>query len=213
MATASEAPSALEPPDGINPDAIELWIRACSEVPSTGRSARVRTTKAFLELCTRAGLQPFQEANPNPAIREFLKHRRRLYVRYLGKTKLMDRVRVRKVTRDAYLTSYGLGIRIEAWSSVPDAYWFRHLKATPDWRFSLMWDEEHRCQVQLDPGITVYVRNPNIRSPLTWFVGYEIHCPLTPKLRDLTSANILRSLWDPVALTIRPKGTLPQRRI
>ena len=213
MAAEDIAP-ALAPPAGINPNAIEHWFTACQNLTSTDRSSRLQATQLFVDACKAYDLSPFLDDNPNPAIRHFLAKRRRLYVRYLERTGLMENVYVRKIQqREAYLTEYGFGIRIEAWCNVPDPYWFRKIRATPGWRFSLTWDDEHRCNVHLDPGITVYVRNPSIRSPITWYVGYEIHCPLTPKLKVLDSQTILRTLWDPISLTIRPKGTLPQRRI
>ena len=208
-------PGALAPPKGINPHAIDHWFVACKNLPDDVRLARAQALRTFMQRCDSAGLSPFEDpADPNIAIRNFLGTRRRLYVRYADLTKFLKPLFVRRVTREAYLTEYGFAIRIEGWvRTVADPLWFRHLKAAPGWRFSLTWDKEYRYTVKLDPGITVYVRNPFHRSPSTWYVGYEIHCPITPDLPDFKSETILRHLWDPIAASIRPKNTLPQRRI
>jgi hypothetical protein len=207
-------PRALAPPKGANPHAVDHWFTACKNLPADPRLARAQALRKYVQLCDSAGLLPFAaQADPNIAIRNFLGTRRRLYVRYADLTKFMKPLFVRKITRDAYLTEYGFAIRIEGWVRVSDPLWFRHIKATPGWRFSLTWDKEYRYTVKLDPGITVYVRNPSNRSPTSWYVGYEIHCPVTPDLPDFKPATILKRLWDPIASSVRPKNTLPQRRI
>lgn len=207
--------SALLPPKGANPHAVDLWFTACKQLPQEDRLARAQALHKYVQLCDSAGLSPFVDSSvdPNIAIRNFLGKRRRLYVRYMDITGFMDNVRIRKITRDAYLTSYGFAIRVEGWVSVADPRWFAKIKTTPGWRFSLAQDKEHRHVLKLDPGITLYVRNPNIRSPVSWFVGYEIHCPIIPRLPDFKSQTILSVLWDKMALAIRPKNTLPQRRL
>lgn len=168
----------------------------------------------FTAACAKAGLSPFVAVqNPNPAIRNFLAKRRKLYVRYMDLTNFMQDVRVRKIVKDAYLTDYGFAVRVEGWVTVADPRWFAKVKTTPGWRFSLAQDKEHRHVIHLDPGITLYVRNPNIRSPVSWYVGYEVHCPITPRLPNFKPATILSTLWDPTAAVIRPKNTLPQRRL
>lgn len=208
------SPGALKPPKGANPHAIELWFKACQRLPDNTRSARAQALRTYVSLCDSAGLSPFSDSDtdPNIAIRLFLSRRRRLYVRYLDITGVMTPVRIRKIYRDAYLTDYGFAIRIEGWVSVKDPLWFREIQK-PGWRFSLNRDREHRYTVKLDPGITIYVRNPNIQNPNSWFVGYEIHCPLTPKLPDFKTQTLLKTLWDNTATIIRPTGTQPQRRL
>lgn len=206
--------SALKPPPGINADALDYWFAACEslrQAPDTGRAYVLQT---YVRLCDERGIQPFSNSvNPNPSIQSFLLRRRKLYVRYLERTGLMEGVKIRRApTKEAQLTDYGFSIRVEGWASVPDPYWFRRIKATPGWRFSLNWDKEHRCVVRVDPGLTIYVRNPNIRSPLTWYIGFEIHCPIVPKLKVYKSQSIIRELWDPVSQSIRSKE-LPQRRL
>lgn len=209
--------SSLFPPKNINPHAVDLWFSACSYARKMNWSARSRTLHKFVELCDSAGLSAFMADNedPNPAIKNFLGKRRRLYVRYIDSTGFLNKVYVRKIFRDAYLTDYGFAIKIEAWVSLDDATynWFRKIKSIPAWRFSLMWDKEHRYTLKLDPGITVYVRNPIPGSKTSWYVGYEIHCPLAPKLPNLKPDTILKNLWDSMALSVRPKNSKPQRRL
>lgn len=210
-------PAALAPPQRLNPHAVDLWFSACKSLPEDPRSARSQALRTYVALCDSAGLSPFvgAEVDPNPAIRNFLGKRRRLYVRYMDTTQFMKGVYVRKITRDAYPTEYGFAIRIEGWVSLTDksTNWFRKVKSIPGWRFSLMWDKEHRYTLKLDPGITIYVRNPVFGSQTSWYVGYEIHCPIAPKLKDLKSETILRILWDSMAIQVRPKLTTPQRRL
>ncbi len=207
-------PGALKPPKGVNPHAVDFWFTACKQLPDDIRSARAQALRTYVALCDSAGLFPFvnSDTNPNVAIRTFLDRRRRLYLRYVELTHLMDTVRIRKITKEAYLTEYGFAINVEGWISVTDPYWFRHIQK-PGWRFSIAHDKRQRYTVKLDPGITVYVRNPNIRSPNTWFVGYDIHCPLTPRLPDFKPQTILKTLWNPTSTILRPKGTQPQRRL
>lgn len=206
---------ALSPPKDINPHAIELWFAACKNLPQDPRLARAQALRKYVELCDSSGLSLFADpdSDPNIAIRTFLGKRRRLLVRYLENTKFMAGVRIRKITRDAYLTDYGFAIRTEGWVSVADPRWFAKIKTTPGWRFSIAQDKEKRHVVKLDPGLTLYVRNPNLRSSVSWFVGYDIHCPMTPNLKDFKSATILKALWNNIATTIRPRGTQPQRRL
>jgi hypothetical protein len=211
-----DRPAALSPPSKINPHAINLWFIACKSLPQDVRSARAQALRTFVTLCDSADLSPFvgSDVDPNPAIRNFLGQRRRLYVRYMDNTGFMKHVYVRKITRDSYLTEYGFAIRIEGWVSVgDDKLWFRKISSTPGWQFSLSWDNQHRYTLKLDPGITLYVRNPVMSSQKTWYVGYEIHCPITPSLQNYKPETILRNLWDSTMISIRPKGTLPQRRI
>lgn len=205
---------ALSPPAGINPHAVDFWFTACANLPDDPRSARAQALHEYEVLCDSAGLSSFvgSDIDPNIAIRNFLWKRRRIYVRYVELTHLMDKVWIRKVTKEAYLTDYGFAIKVEGWIRVKDPLWFRNIQK-PGWRFSIAHDKEMRYTVKLDPGITIYVRNPNIRSPNTWFTGYEIHCPLTPRLPDFKSKTILSALWIPTATMIRPKGTQPQRRL
>jgi hypothetical protein len=206
---------ALRPPPSVNPHAIDLWFEACTNLPQDPRLARAEAMRKYVSLCDSAGLSVFADPgiDPNIAIRNFLGKRRRLYVRYVELSKFFDGVRIRKITKDAYPTDYGFAIRVEGWVSTADPRWFAKIKTTPGWRFSLAQDKQHRHYLKLDPGITVYVRNPNLRSPVSWYVGYEIHCPITPNLKDFKSETMLRVLWDTLAATVRPRGTLPQRRL
>lgn len=210
-------PAALAPPSKLNPHAVDLWFAACKSLPKDIRSARSQALRDYVASCDSAGLSPFVGPNvdPNPAIRNFLGKRRRLYVRYMDTTEFMKGVYVRKLTRNAYPTTYGFAIRIEGWVSLadPSVNWFRKIKSIPGWRFSLMWDKEHRYVLKLDPGLSIYVRNPVMGSQTSWYVGYEIHCPLSPNLPDLKSETILRVLWDSMAIQIRPKLSPPQRRL
>ena len=204
--------AALAPPKGFNPHAVDFWFTACKNLPKDTRLAKVKAMHRYVRLCDSAGLSPFTDSNPNAAIRNFLGNRRRLYVRFADITGFMQNVRVRKVSQTADLTDYGFSIKVEAWVQVPDPLWFR-VTQKPGWRFSLAWDKEHRYTLKLDPGITVYVRNPSIRNPNSWYVGYEVHCPITPVLPVLTPNMILEYLWTPTSAKFRPKRTLPQRRI
>ncbi len=205
----------LKPPMNINPHAVDTWFEACEFFKDQPNSFRYSLLNKYVELCDARDQEAFSfnYTNPNPAIKNFLWRRRKMYVRYLERTGLLDNVKIRRApVKEAYLTDYGFAIRVEGWASVPDPYWFRRIKATPGWRFSLQWDSEQRCVVRVDPGLTIYVRNPNIRSPLTWYVGFEIHCPLVPKLENYKGTTIIRELWDSIAQTVRTKG-LPQRRL
>ena len=206
---------ALSPPPDVNPHAIDLWFAACKNLPQDPRLARAQALRRYVALCDSAGLSVFVDSNidPNVAIRNFLGKRRRLLVRYFELTKFMDGITIRKIVRDAYPTANGFVIRIEGWVSTADPRWFAKIKTTPGWRFSLAQDKQRRHVVKLDPSLTLYVRNPSLRSAISWFVGYEIDCPLTPNLRDFKSATILDALWTPIATSVRPKGTLPQRRL
>jgi len=163
-----------------------------------------------MQLCDAAGLLPFVDGvvSRDAAIRNYLGQRRRLYVRYLDVTGLLTNIPIRMVKRKVHLDHTGFSINVEAWITVDDPYWFR--KPSTKWRFTRMWDKEHRYTCQPDPGLLIYVRNPTGRSPNFWYVGYTITCPIEP---DLTSGSlaekesyILRQLWDPISKTFRARN-------
>lgn len=203
-------PEPLNPPERINPHCLNQWFEACTKLPEDDKLAWKAAMHRYVQLCDAQGLLPFPGGvqNRDVAIRNFLGQRRRLFVRYVDQTNILVGIPVRKVTRKVKIDHTGFSINVEAWVTVEDPNWFRKPKAR--WRFSFGWDKEKRFVNNIDPSLMIYVRNPALRAPNFWYVGYTINCPLEPDLKDGTLQDkenyVIRELWDPISKVWRGRG-------
>jgi len=201
-------PSPLVLPKGLNPHAVNQWFEACKNLPKDARSAWRTARLRYAALCDHAGLLPFADVPRDVAIRAYLGQRRRLFVRYMDYTHILAQVKIRMVKRQVRIEPSGFKITVEAWVRVQDPTWFK-IPGTR-WRFTRGWDKQHRYTCQVDPGLVIYIRNPAIRSPGFWYVGYIITCPIAPD--QLTGSvtdqqnYVLHNLWDPISHVWRARG-------
>jgi hypothetical protein len=201
---------ALDPPKGLNPNAIEIWFKVCA---SDYRLATKDLLKEYVEACNRAGLYPFVEPShdSNVAIRNYLYKRRRKFVRFLDFTKLMVGLPIiRLIKRNAFTLPNGFGITISCQLRIEDPTWVRKLAHLGGgYRFPLMRDRFRRYVLDLDPGICVFVYNDMINAPNLWHIGYTIICPIVPDYEGMEHYKhdyVLQHLWAPLFHAYRGKG-------
>jgi len=209
------APHPLEFPKDFNPHAVDIWFAACANLPTDRRLAWSTALHNYTEGCERAGLLPLlKDVDINLAIRNYLYKKRHTFVRFLNVTKLMQgRKILRAITREVHVEPYGFSITIEARIREDDPTWYRKLWRLPlGYRFQIQ-KELGRTVLHLDPGLTVYVRNPMISIPHRWIIGYTIRCPLFPNYDGPLSEDefILHQLWEPLMNSYRPFKTQPLR--
>lgn len=197
--------NSLRPPQGANPAALDLWFQAAANV------SRSMAYKEYVKLCNAAGLPALVDPqHRNPEIRSFLMSRRKLIVRMLDQTKMLQGIPIfrRAIKRTATVTPRGFSVTISTQLRITDPTWVKTLtRFRPGHSFGLTRNKARELELRLDPSVRMFVYNDMISNLNLWHVGYTVTCPIPPDLTGCMPGHeeeFVLDLWAPAFNKLRP---------
>jgi hypothetical protein len=201
-----------------NPNNKSVWQKAVHElVPENPTVDWVRCIQRYVDLCTLRGVYPFQsvQQSRNDQISDYLRERRRAFVKFIDQTDFFEGVKLRTTDRKVVVTDKGFVLTVTATARIVDPSFEKWLMEMPFPRFDLV-KKEGRHWKTLQTGLRMFAyRDLGSNSPERWVVGYEITCPIYPDLPDkhLPSKQqlekfVLDILYMPHLRAMRPKKAL-----
>ena len=175
-----------------------------------------RTIKEYVRLCTHRGVYPFQNLHEskNDQIVDYLRERRREFVRFVNRTDFFSSITLRTTHRRVTATDSGFMLTVYAKTLNTDPSFIKWLQEIPFPRFDLV-RKDGRYKKHLINGLEVFVQNDGADNMTDrWIVGYDIHCPMYPDLPTNHTPSkaeierfVLDVLWMPLLRSMRPLRT------
>jgi hypothetical protein len=204
-------------PTAFNPNSRSEWEAAVHEVvPKDPVADWVFAIQRYVDLCEQHGVYPFQstQQSRNDRISDYLRDRRRAFVKFTDKTQFFENAKIRTTERNIVVTNSGFVLTVIAHANVTDPSFEKWLSTMPFPRFDVIHDGKY--WKTLYPGLRMFVyRDHGSNSSERWVIGYEITCEIFPDLPDQHLPTkqqiehfILELLWMPHLRAIRPKKML-----
>lgn len=199
-------PDPLHLPPDLNPHAIDLWFKACEDLPTDPINAWKQAIGRFVDLAHAKNLAPFLKVgNRNVAIRNFLYQRRKKIVQFLDYTGLLQNLNKSiRIKRKIIITDYGFEILVFTTVPIRDRNFVKNIQRSYKSRFSLLRDRQRHYNVKLDPAVTFFVFEHYYNL---FEVGYSIKCPMHPDYEGgyEKSDYILNHIWKPLYNAFRSR--------
>jgi hypothetical protein len=211
------SPTAETFPLSFNPNNKSVWEQAVHElVPQEPAVDWVTTIQRYILLCESQGVYPFQsvQQSRNDQIVDYLRERRRAFVKFIDFTNFFDSVKLRTTERKVIVTNTGFVLTVTATANITDPSFEKWLAEMPFPRFDLV-KKEGRHWKTLQTGLRMFAyRDHGSNSSERWVIGYEINCPIYPDLPDNHVPSkqqlekfVLDILWLPILRSTRPRKT------
>lgn len=211
------SPTAETFPLAFNPNNKSVWEQAVHElVPSEPALDWVTAIQRYVALCEAQGVYPFQsvQQSRNDRIVDYLRERRRAFVKFIDYTNFFDVVKLRTTDRKVVITNTGFVLTVTGTANITDPSFEKWLIEMPYPRFDLV-KQDGRHWKTLQTGLRMFAyRDHGSNSPERWVIGYEITCPIFPDLPDIHIPSkqqlekfVLDILWLPILRSTRPKKT------
>lgn len=215
----AKAPTADQFPPAFNQNNRNVWTQAVLDLIPSGDGPQDWGTviRRYVDLCTARGLFPFQNqhVSRNDQIVDYLRDRRRAFVRFVNQTGFFKDMAIRSTHRHVTVTDAGFVLTVYGKATIMDPSFVQWLVKIPLPAFSLIRSETGRHTKQLVDGINVFVENEGTLMSGRWHVGYDIQCPYYPDLPNDGAPSkaelerfILDVLWMPVLRSQRPLQTM-----
>lgn len=216
--TQGRSPTAQTFPRAFNPNNASDWTMAVNNTvmgddPTEDWGLVI---KEYIRLCTIRGVYPFQNTHEstNDQIVDFMRERRRQFVRFINRTDFFRTITLRSTHRHVTATDHGFTLTVYAKTLNTDPSFIKWLVESPFPRFDLV-RKNGRYSKHLIPGLELFVENDYADNMTDrWIIGYDIHCPMYPDLPTNHTPSkaeierfVLDVLWMPLLRSMRPIRT------